>query len=249
MPPILKVGNRIINEAEIIPLLAGYRLLPQLWRELMISEAIALVECTISETTLARQQFYEQHQLTGEAEISSWLAYYGMRREQLEALAIRELKIEKFKQATWGHRLEAYFLNQKSQLDQVIYSLLRTSDAEVAQELYFRLSAGEQSFASLAGAYSQGPESQTGGLLGPVALCQLHPELAQKLSKSQPGQLWPPIRLDNWIAIIRLEKFIPAQLDEPMRQHLLDRLFENWLSEAIANRHSTTSTELAENRV
>jgi hypothetical protein len=32
---------------------------------------------------------------------------------------------------------------------------------------------------------------------------------------------------------VRLEKFIPAQLDEPMRQRLLTELFTTWLQEQL----------------
>lgn len=53
------------------------------------------------------------------------------------------------------------------------------------------------------------------------------------LSVSQNGQLWSPIRLGEWLLIVGLEKFIPAQLDEQMRQRLLNELFEAWLKEQI----------------
>ena len=33
--------------------------------------------------------------------------------------------------------------------------------------------------------------------------------------------------------IIRPEQIIPAQLDEPMRQRLIDELFQIWLQEAM----------------
>ncbi|MDE5106213.1 MAG: hypothetical protein O4808_03775, partial [Trichodesmium sp. St17_bin3_1_1] len=39
--------------------------------------------------------------------------------------------------------------------------------------------------------------------------------------------------LTEWTVIIRLEKFIPAQLDESMRRHLMDELLENWIREQI----------------
>ena len=163
----------------------------------------------------------------------AWRERYGMTPEQLEALATRELRIDKFKQATWDSRLESYFLTSKSQLDQVIYELIRTNEPEIAQELYFRIQAGEQSFAECAREYSQGSEAQTGGLIGPVNLSMPHPVIAKMLSISQPGQLWPPTRLGEWFVIVRLSKFIPAQLDEPMRTGLRDSLFETWLSEQM----------------
>ena len=233
MAQTLQVDNRTITPGEIIPLLASYQMLPCLWRELIIDSAIAPIELTLEEHKSAQKQFYEKHQLTTPAECQAWGIRYGMTLQQLEALATRELRIEKFKVATWGGKLESYFLARKSKLDKVIYSLLRTNSAEIAQELYFRIQAGEQSFAELAREYSNGPEAQTGGLVGPVELSRPHPTLGKMLSISQPGQLWSPTRIGEWFAIVRLEKFLPASLDDAMRQQLLDSLFETWLAEQV----------------
>lgn len=232
MTAVLEFGTQTITAEEIIPLLVGYKLLPQLLRELIVDQAIAPIKCTPEEIANACQQFREQHQLTDQAR-QAWEAHYGITSEKLEALATRQLRIEKFKQATWGSKLESHFLNYKSKLDKVIYSLIRTKDTGVAQELYFRIQAGEQSFAECAREYSQGPEAQTGGVQGPIELSMPHPALAKMLSVSQPGQLWPPTRLGEWLVIVRLEKLIPAQLDEQMRSWLLNRLFEAWLSEQL----------------
>jgi hypothetical protein len=35
----------------------------------------------------------------------------------------------------------------------------------------------------------------------------------------------------QWFVIIRPEQIIPAQLDKPMRQRLIDELFQIWLQE------------------
>lgn len=233
MDALLKVGDRVITTEQIIPLLAGYQLLPPLLREIIIDQAIAAVSCTPEEIASATQQFYEQQQLTTEAAKLNWASRNGMTLAQLEALAVRGLKIEKFKQATWGHKLESYFLGRKEQLDRVIYSLIRTQDVGVIQELYFRINEGEQSFADLAREYSQGPEAQTGGLIGPVELSVPHPTLAQLLRVSKPEQVSPPTRLGEWFVIVRLDKFIPAQLDASMRQRLLQECFMNWLAEQL----------------
>ncbi|MGL4622291.1 MAG: peptidylprolyl isomerase [Chroococcidiopsis sp.] len=233
MAQAFQIGNRTISPDEIVFLLANYQMLPQLWRELTIDAAIASIELTSSEQTHALEQFNLKHQLSTPAERQAWGMRYGMTNEQLNALAIRELKIEKFKITTWEHCLESHFLTHKSKLDRVIYSLLRTDNAEVASELYFRIKAKEQSFAELAREYSLGPEAQTGGLLGPVQLSQPHPVLVKMLISAQPGQLYSPTRLGEWFVILRLEKFIPAQLDESMRQQLLNSLFEAWIQEQL----------------
>lgn len=229
MTQILQVGNKAIQTHEVLPLLMRYQLMPQLVRNIILEEAIADISCTEAERQAAIERFYQQQQLASPQAREAWLRARGMTQEQMENLAVQALLLEKFKTATWEHKIEAYFLKRKRDLDQVVYSLIRTRDKGVAQEIYFRILEGEQSFSDLAREYSQGAEAYTGGLLGPVPLSQPHRALSKMLSASQPGQLWSPRAFGEWFVIIRLEKFIPAMLDESMRRRLMNELFENWL--------------------
>jgi parvulin-like peptidyl-prolyl isomerase len=234
MTKVLQVKNQSITTEKVVTLLASYQMLPQFLREVITDQAITSITCTPEEKASACQQFYEKYQLTSKSERQEWLELYEMTPEQLEALATRGLRIEKFKRTTWGGgKLESYFLTRKSLLDKVIYSLIQTRDVGVANEIYFRIQDREQSFGELARQYSQGSEAQTGGLLGPVELGKISSNLAQMLYISQTGQLWPPTRLGEWIVIVRLEEFIPAVLDEAMRQQLLNELFERWVQEQL----------------
>ncbi len=224
------IDDLVMSSEQILSLLARYQMLSKLRREMAIDAAIDSISYTSEEVAQTRQQFYQQNQIRSEEELQTRLVRQAMTATQLEALITRSLRIEKFKHAQWGHKLESYFLKRKDQLDRVIYSLIRTHEWQVAQELFFRIQAGEQSFADVSKQYSQGVEAQTGGLLGPVALGTLHPTLAQRLVTSQPGQLLTPVRIEEWIVIVQLEMLLPAQLDEPTQQRLLNELFEEWLS-------------------
>lgn len=233
MSAILEVGDRTITAEEIIPLLANYQMLPQLMRESIIDREIAPFTCTPEETTRACQQFFQRNQLDSEIEQQAWMQCYGINSDNLSSIATRRLRVEKFKQATWGSKLETYFLKRKRQLDRVVYSLLITKERSLATELYFRIQEKEQSFTELARKYSQGIEAETGGVIGPVELGGVNSSLAQMLAISQPGQLWSPVKIGEWQVIVRLEKLIPARLDAAMRQQLLDELFNAWLSEQL----------------
>jgi parvulin-like peptidyl-prolyl isomerase len=233
MTKVLQIRNQTITSEKVITLLANYQMLPQFLRQVITDQAIASFHCTPDEKINACQQFYETHQITSESERQELQDIYEMTLEELEALAMREQKIEKFKRATWERRLESYFLSRKSSLDKVIYSLVQTESMGVASELYFRLQEGEESFSELAREHSQGSEAQTGGLIGPVELGKISSSLAQMLYASQPGQLLTPARFGEWVVIVRLENLIPAQLDEAMRQRLLNELFESWLQEEL----------------
>lgn len=239
--PIIKIGDQTITAAEAVSLMARYRLIPQLAREVIIDRAIATIAYSEKELEQATEQFFQQQQAISEADRQNWLRAQGMTMEQVQDAALRLLKIEKYKQVTWDNKLQSYFLKRKGRLDRVIYSLLRVKDAGTAQELYFRLVDDQQAFDELARAYSQGPEAETGGLLGPVPLGTPHPALARMLSVSQPGQLWPPTPLGEWFIIVRLEKFLPAQLDDAMRKQLLDELFTTWLQEQLQQVSITTA--------
>lgn len=219
--------------AALLPLLTKYQMLPQLQREIVIDRAIAEITCTPEEVTIAQERFCQHHQLLADAEIQAWLADHYLTVGDFETLVTRQDRIEKFKRIQWEHQLESYFLQRKRYFDRAIYSLIRTQDWQIAQEVYFRIEAKEQSFAELAQEFSQGAEAQTRGLVGPVELGTLNPTLAQRLITSQPGQLWFPGKLGDWIIIVRLEALIFAQLDGLMRQRLLNELFEKWLQEQI----------------
>ncbi|MDX2217083.1 MAG: peptidylprolyl isomerase [Oculatellaceae cyanobacterium bins.114] len=175
----IAVGN--VNTENIISLLDAYGLLIPFLREVITDRAVQSIECNSIELADAEQQFCEQCQITDESSRQTWLTEHFLTEDQLMSRLRREVKIEKFKRIKWRRKLESYFLQRKDQLDQVIYSLIRTKDLGIAEELFFRLEAGEQSFSELASRYSQGPEAQTGGIVGPVSLEKHHPSFAHVL--------------------------------------------------------------------
>jgi parvulin-like peptidyl-prolyl isomerase len=225
----LKIGDRVFNAEEIVALAEKYQLLPQLIREAIIDQAIESIPVAIEEITSTCETFFAQRQLLQPDRQQIWLHQQGFTQEQLQEKLIRELKILKFKQERWGDQILNYFLLRKNALDRVVYSLLRTANPSVAQELYFRIQTGESLFGEVARQYSLGPEAQTGGLVGPIELSRLSPDLAELLTKSEVGQLWQPMQVGEWTVIVRLEERLPAQLDEAMQQKLLDELFQRWL--------------------
>lgn len=233
MAELFQIGNKIIQDHELPALLMRYQLMPQLLRGIIIDQAIANITCSQEETLSAIEKFFASQQITTPQARDAWLQSQNITLEQVEEVAVQPLRLEKFKTAAFNPKVETYFFSRKTHLDQVVYSLIRTQDPGLAQEIYFRISEGEQTFPELAREYSQGPEARTGGLLGPVPLSQPHPAIAKLLSVSQPGQLWTPRPLAEWFVIIRLEKFIPARLDDSMRRQLIDELFENWIKEQM----------------
>lgn len=234
----MQIGDFQLPMTELLPLLTKYQILPRVLLDLEINlaidRAIAPIYCSNEEKDTAIQCFYNRYQLTSNEEIQQWLDLQYLDFQQLEEIAIRHFKIDKFKWETWGNQLESYFFKRKEELDKAIYSLVRTRDLGVAQEIYFRLIDGEQTFDEVAGVYSQGAESLVGGLIGPIELGTAHPIISELISTHSIGQICYPTKLDQWYVVIRIEQLIPARLDSEMYQRLLDELFKAWIQEQAA---------------
>jgi parvulin-like peptidyl-prolyl isomerase len=235
MKTVLQVGKQSIQEDELYNLLAQYQYLPRLARELIIDQAIADIECTPEEKVAVREQFCQQLQITNQEQLNTWLTQSGMTIEQFEPYILRDLKLEKFKQAEWDHLLESHFLECKNQLDKIVYSLIRTKEPGIAQELYFRIQENEGDFADLARQYSEGGEAETGGLIGPVELNVPHPQIVQILTTGMVGKISPPTQIGEWWILLRLEKYLSTQLDDNIRQRLRNDLFQKWLMNQLQN--------------
>ncbi|MEM8603917.1 MAG: peptidylprolyl isomerase [Cyanobacteria bacterium P01_H01_bin.121] len=163
--PLLQIGDRALTAAELVQSLGRYQLILPLVRQVVLEQALISVECSPKEQAQAIQSFYEQQQITDAAQRLNWCQKQRLTETDIQHLAVQSIKLEKFKHATWASQVESYFLKRKSQLDRVIYRLIRTQDAHLAQEIYLRLQDDHASFADLARTYSQGPEAQTGAWL------------------------------------------------------------------------------------
>jgi parvulin-like peptidyl-prolyl isomerase len=226
---LIAIANYQISPAQIVDKLATYQLLPPLWQQLHLDAATATIEPTSAQIQQSTQQWLQSHQISSAEQFQAFLQQQQLTQQQWQTQIIRQLKISIFQQATWGEQLESYFLSHKAQLDTVVYSLIRTNDAALIQELYFRLMEGEESWQNIAQKYSIGVEAQTGGLIGPVELGNCHPVIAQQLRSARVGEILEPIKVQDALILLRLERFIPACLDEATSRRLLDSLMKEWL--------------------
>jgi parvulin-like peptidyl-prolyl isomerase len=235
----LEINGDKFQSEQLVEKIIGCGMMPQLIKEITIDRVTADISLTSEERQLAAQQVFQQLGIDSDEKLQEWLKRQGMRVSDLEQRAERAFKLSKYKQTIWGAKVNSIFLERKPQLDRVIYSLICTKDFCVAQELYFRIKEGEQSFDELAREYSQGPEAQTGGLIGPVEFGSINANLAKILLVSDAGQVQTPTVIGDWIVLVRLEKLLPAKLDESVQQRLIDESFSKWLEEAVSQQIST----------
>ena len=173
--------------------------------------------------------YLDQNDLSSSEDRDHHLQARGWDEQDLAYFATKQERLSRFQQLLFAEDVELRFLARKTDLDAIHYSLIRVRDGNLAFELHQRLIEAEEDFGTLASTYSEGPERDSHGQLGPVPLSQAHPVLVDKLRTSQPGQLWEPFFLKDIWVILRLDQWVGARLDETTRQQLLDELLSEWV--------------------
>ena len=174
----------------------------------------------------------------------SWLEKNNIDQIEFEAIPISKLKEKAYSKEHFDHKVDALFLKRKNSLDIVVYSIIRVKDPYKATELFFRLVEKEANFGDLATHYSEGIENRTRGIIGPIPLNKAHPKLVEQLTKSKPGQIQMPIKIEDSFIILRLESYDSAKLDDFMR----DKLRQELLTSSIEEQALTLSNEFLGNQ-
>ena len=166
--------------------------------------------------------------LIDEEKKDKWLKDNKLNWDSFITIALRDTKLKEYCKTNFSHKVESHFLDRKNELDIVIYSLIRTSNPYLAQELYLRVINNEEDFGNLATQYSEGIEKKTRGIIGPIPIQKSHPNLAYFLKNSNPGKISPPIQIEKFHLVVRLESYDPVKLDDLMREKMGQELFNIW---------------------
>lgn len=182
----------------------------------------------------AVQWLLEMRQLRTADEVRGWMTREGLEEQDLQILAERQLRWSLLLEQRYRSAVSTLFLKRKSQLDQVIYSLIFVTDRELAMEVFLQLKESETSFDELWGRLPPAQDAPlANGRIGPVPLGSLQDGLAELLRVSAPGQVWPPKPVDSGYVVVRLDERRPAVLNASRRHELLLELGEGLLQEQL----------------
>lgn len=131
----------------------------------------------------------------------------------------------------WGHKVESIYLESKDDLDAVSFEMIRVKDNFLAVELYYRLTAEEQSFNQISWEYGQGPEKKHAGRFNDRRLKDLPEGLPRLLRKLKPNEVSKPRLFGNYYTILKLIGFRSAQYDLDMQNYLLKARLTRFVSE------------------
>ena len=204
--------------------------------ELMSSLVRRHVEEEITHLVDLPDEFLEQAlvDFCGDRDRDALLAEKGWTEADLHMHVLRPEALRRFAAQRFGPGLEDRFLGFKGGRDQVIYSLLRVRDAGLARELWIRLEEGEITFAEAASTFSEGPEAQRKGVMGPLEIGTLQPQTLQDLLRAlRPGEICSPKIVGDWHVLLRLEQLTPAKFDDQLRLRMQDEALGDFLAKRV----------------
>lgn len=216
-----------------LPSLARYGLLRPFLRQQRLEQLLAPIELTDEEREAALAQFRKDNGIEDDAQLRELQRALLLSDADINYQIQFPVKVWKYSMEQFSAKAESRFLARKANLDQVVYSLLRTVDANLARELFLQISEGESSFDQLASSHAEGPERATRGIVGPVPLAQAHPELMQRLRTARPGVVLEPFPIGEWWLLVRLESLQPASFDDEVADAMIQELLDEWLEEEV----------------
>ncbi len=222
--------------ADTLALLRQHNLLKQLVAAELVKEAVESIDISEEEQGKFVDSYCKQRGIQPGEELNAHLKQRSLSDSDLRWQLCLNQRIKIHSQENFQHKAEARFLARKERLDRVVYSLLRVKDPLIAREFYLQIDGKEANFADLASRFSEGQESNTNGIVGPVPLTQAHPALAEKLRTNPAGKLIEPFPIGEWWLVTRLERYEPARFDASIAHQMALELFQEWVEEESAAR-------------
>ena len=202
-------------------------------RAWVLDQLVHAIPLPVEEEKALMAAFLERRGISDDEHVPGWLQERGLVFDDLRILATQKRRLQRLVRCRWDDEVEVRFLQRKPELDQVVYSLLRVDSEDLAAELHHQIAEGEADFDALAPLHSQGPERHCRGQIGPLPLAAGHDSLVSRLRRGRPGQLFEPFQAgESWV-VLRLEQFLPAELNEPTRERMMGELFEEWLEQRV----------------
>ncbi|QNI75798.1 peptidylprolyl isomerase [Synechococcus sp. MVIR-18-1] len=233
MTETVKIFDQKFKPEDLFSLLYELELLPLMIKKYIQKESCSHIKPSEEEQVLFQTSFLQREKISNQQQLEIWLSANSMSEPQLSKQMYHALQLKKSKEEKFGNQAGTTFLENKDDLDQAMYSMIRSSERAKAYELYLRINEEEDTFADLASDYSEGVEKQLNGLIGPIELGRLNPEIAERLRISKKGQLWEPFEEQGWWVILRLERLLPAKLDEAMEERIINDLYNSWIQKEV----------------
>lgn len=240
IPPVLAIANQPISFRQALQSLRASGKLSLFLEEIATRHALEQefqqrsdLQISASAIEEAIATFQQQNDLTESQSFQSWLRGKGWDEGLFHEQIAFSLMIEQFKVQLAQPQLLQRFIENKLWLDQAVLSRIVVASPDLAEELKIQIIEETASFERLAQSYSQSEDAAMNGMMGAVSRLEIQQAIAIDVYAAEAGEIIGPIACDGCWCLIRVEKLLPAALDDAITQQLQDEIFQQWLSNKI----------------
>lgn len=237
--PTLAIDHHPIGFKSVLRWLRSTGKLPVFLQELLSQTVIEqelqqhpdlLVEPVVLQQAIA--DFRQQNSLEDNQAFQHWLVDQGWDEAIFEQHVEFNLKLAALKATLAAPKLLEAFMEQKLWLDRVVLSRIVVESCDLAEELNVQIEEGA-SFEQLAQEYSLAEDAVTNGLMGVLHRADVHHWLGIDVYQLPLQQVVGAIACEQHWCLIRVEKLLPAQLDDAVKEYLQEQIFQQWLLKKI----------------
>jgi parvulin-like peptidyl-prolyl isomerase len=191
---------------------------------------------TISDRELqaAADNFRLKYNLSDPKVTWEWLQKNHLTGDDFEQLIGESVVTAKLIQHLFGDRVEPYFYQHQLDFTQAALYEIIFDDFGLAIEEFYALIEQETTFVQIARQYLQEPNLRRQyGYQGVLSRTTLNPAISAAVFASKPPEVLKPIVVNKKAHLILVEEIIQPQLDESLREQIINQLFSAWLEKQV----------------
>ena len=227
----LWLDDQPVSTAEVMAVLRKERKLPELVTNLVLDRTLSQVTLAPGREAELVRDFRQQQKLESDEAFADFLQKNHITEPLLQQTLSRPHRVVQFREDRWGPRANSLYLKHKDRYDRIHYRLLQSGNADVMQEVFFRLKDKEDSWETMARQFPGAPSNADARQKG-IPATQIEEPLLAALRKAGPGVVIRPLRLNpSTVVVAELESIEASRFDDELRTLILRQEFDSWLQE------------------
>ena len=225
----LWLNDQPVSISEIMAVLRKERMLPELVKNLVLDRTLSQVKISPERETALMHEFRQMQKLESDEAFADFLLKNNITEQLLQQSINRPHLVVQYREERWGPRANSLYLKHKDRYDRISYRRLQSGNADVMQEVFFRLKDKEETWETMA---RQFPDSHanSAALHTEIPSAEIEAPLLAELRNAGPGVVIRPLRLsESTVVVAELEKVAASRFDEELRSQILRQEFESWL--------------------
>ena len=224
----LWLDDKPISGTQVLDALRSKGQVASLINELILNETLSHIKLDSDLEKDLLENFRIEKKLESEENFQDFLCKNQLTELILLNSLTRPHKVVRYREERWGPRANSLYLKHKDRYDMVTYRRLQSGNADVMQEVFFRLKDREDSWETMARQFP-GAKPDADARVGPIPVTQLEPAILKALRRSTPGAVLRPIRVQDQVIVVQLETFEASTFNDELRTRILREEFEEWL--------------------